>query len=352
MEAPLTIDEARLAQLRRKLESLNYGDTFDLSSVPLIQKLLDDLVHTTESYRALKLRNSSSSHELETYKAKLDVLYQDNARLLKENNALHLQLIKDAEGGDSKERRSSLTVKKLEDEIAELKFWKKQAIDRYLSLETSHDDLKKRLEELVEEGRGRHPSGFQPPDIRLVDAHVAPGFNSKARVDLSAVMEAADPHATPERRAAAPAGSAHQQRSTDLVHASELRTAAAERELHTLKAQLLEAQEELAQSQHFVSSREDEIARLSSMLEGGRDVERMTLEYRNEANEKTIISLNQQVEFLTLQLSRVESEAAQGRELQTTMAKYQKEKERLTANLQETLRENSEVRASARRIST
>eukprot|EP00854_Cymbomonas_tetramitiformis_P022122 gene22122-26660_t len=279
MEAPLTIDEARLAQLRRKLESLNYGDTFDLSSVPLIQKL--------------------------------DVLYQDNARLLKENNALHLQLIKDAEGGDSKERRSSLTVKKLEDEIAELK---------YLSLETSHDDLKKRLEELVEEGRGRHPSGFQPPDIRLVDAHVAPGFNSKARVDLSAGLCRGGGGFVSIVAAGADPGQWDR-----------------------------------------------------AVLDGGRDVERMTLEYRNEANEKTIISLNQQVEFLTLQLSRVESEAAQGRELQTTMAKMcsqsgesdvsndsegdapsaiddvgggafdvSTEKERLTANLQETLRENSE----------
>ena len=40
--------------LQRKLTALGYGESFDSSSAPLIQRLLDDMVHTTESYRDLR----------------------------------------------------------------------------------------------------------------------------------------------------------------------------------------------------------------------------------------------------------------------------------------------------------
>jgi hypothetical protein len=61
----------------------------------------------------------------------IHVLQQDNSRLLKENNALHLQLIKSAEGFDVEKRTSVLLVKKLKEDVAELHMWKKQSIDRY-----------------------------------------------------------------------------------------------------------------------------------------------------------------------------------------------------------------------------
>lgn len=51
--------------LKRKLEALNYRDVFDQQSAPLVQKLVDDLVHTTESYRSLKLQSAKRAQEIE-----------------------------------------------------------------------------------------------------------------------------------------------------------------------------------------------------------------------------------------------------------------------------------------------
>mmetsp|Transcript_29155 Transcript_29155/g.93114 ORF Transcript_29155/g.93114 Transcript_29155/m.93114 type:complete len:105 (-) Transcript_29155:99-413(-) len=65
------MDDRRYALLRRKLEALNYSESLDPSSAPLAEKLVDDLVHTTESYRALKIRCSKQTHELEAWNSKV-----------------------------------------------------------------------------------------------------------------------------------------------------------------------------------------------------------------------------------------------------------------------------------------
>lgn len=44
------------AATKRRLEALGYTDALHPGNVPLVDKLLGDLVHTTESYRTLKLQ--------------------------------------------------------------------------------------------------------------------------------------------------------------------------------------------------------------------------------------------------------------------------------------------------------
>lgn len=52
-----------MAALRRKLDALNYTDTFDQTSAALVGKLLNDLVYTTESFRTLKLQQAKAAQE-------------------------------------------------------------------------------------------------------------------------------------------------------------------------------------------------------------------------------------------------------------------------------------------------
>ena len=55
----------RLSQLRKKLQALQYKEGLDDSSAPLVEKLVADLLHTTESYRDLKLQVATKAQELE-----------------------------------------------------------------------------------------------------------------------------------------------------------------------------------------------------------------------------------------------------------------------------------------------
>ena len=43
-----------LAVLQRKLSLLKYAEHLDVTSAELVQRLVDDLIHTTERYRAVK----------------------------------------------------------------------------------------------------------------------------------------------------------------------------------------------------------------------------------------------------------------------------------------------------------
>ena len=59
------MDGHRLNQLRKTLQALKYKEALDDSSAPLVDKLVADLLHTTDSYRDLKLQVASKSQEIQ-----------------------------------------------------------------------------------------------------------------------------------------------------------------------------------------------------------------------------------------------------------------------------------------------
>ena len=59
------MDGYRLSQLRKKLEALNYKEPLDNGSAALVDKLVADLLHTTDSYRDLKLQVAKKSQDVE-----------------------------------------------------------------------------------------------------------------------------------------------------------------------------------------------------------------------------------------------------------------------------------------------
>lgn len=111
-----SITEQKYVNLRKRLDQLGYRQTLGIESLPLIEKLFNDLVHTTESLKKAKLdlsknvdlmntslKNLSTSSLNGTGNTTLngnntnDVINaykSDNSKLVKENNELHLQLIK------------------------------------------------------------------------------------------------------------------------------------------------------------------------------------------------------------------------------------------------------------------
>jgi hypothetical protein len=59
------------AALRRRLEALGYSEALEGQSVPLVSKLVDDLVHTTESYRSLKINCARQATEINAFEQKV-----------------------------------------------------------------------------------------------------------------------------------------------------------------------------------------------------------------------------------------------------------------------------------------
>ena len=50
-----SISEQKYVNLRKRLDQLGYRQTLGIESLPLIEKLFNDLVHTTESLKKTKL---------------------------------------------------------------------------------------------------------------------------------------------------------------------------------------------------------------------------------------------------------------------------------------------------------
>lgn len=59
------MDGYKLSQLRKKLEALNYKQPLETVSAALVDKLVTDLLHTTDSYRDLKLQVAKKSQDIE-----------------------------------------------------------------------------------------------------------------------------------------------------------------------------------------------------------------------------------------------------------------------------------------------
>jgi hypothetical protein len=59
----------RTAALRRKLDALAYREPLEPGSAALAGRLLADLVATTESWRALKLRDAARAQQLAAFQA-------------------------------------------------------------------------------------------------------------------------------------------------------------------------------------------------------------------------------------------------------------------------------------------
>ena len=93
---------SRLHALRKKLLALNYDEPVGNESLALVERLFADLVTTTESYEALLNHEGELSQELALTQSQLFPLRKDNAHLVRENNQLHLEMIKQSEEGERK----------------------------------------------------------------------------------------------------------------------------------------------------------------------------------------------------------------------------------------------------------
>lgn len=74
---------------------------------------------------------------------------QDNTRLQSENAQLHVAVIKNQESQAQGDKDSYQQVKRLEDRIAELQFWRATALDKIQSTEKENLALKGKVDELV-----------------------------------------------------------------------------------------------------------------------------------------------------------------------------------------------------------
>ena len=142
--------ERKFTNLRKRLDQLGYRQPLGMDSVPLVEKLFSDLIHTTESLKNTKLslhRHNKSGGSSAAGQDFNETYRSDNAKLVKENNELHLELIRQKEESDNKLKDLKEKVRKLEHENSDLKFLNSQYVHKVRALEK---DLRSRTEKIQE----------------------------------------------------------------------------------------------------------------------------------------------------------------------------------------------------------
>ncbi|KAI1238313.1 hypothetical protein IHE44_0013034 [Lamprotornis superbus] len=228
--------ERRFVNLRKRLDQLGYRHPLGVDSLPLVEKLFSDLVHTTESLRRAKLSSGKTEKECSNYDTVLEPYKIENARLTRENNDLHLEILKLKEQSDHRIKDLKASLRRVEHETSDLKFLNNQYIHKIKVLEKETKAKTEKIQQLQEKN--------------LQAVVQTPGGKKKS---------------IPFRR--------QRMQIDQLVPPSGV-------------------------SAYPVEIRDKEIERLTLALDGGRPHEVLSLESRAKSNEKLISHLNLQVEYL------------------------------------------------------
>ncbi|XP_015684919.1 centrosomal protein of 135 kDa, partial [Protobothrops mucrosquamatus] len=141
--------ERKFVNLRKRLDQLGYRQPLGVESLPLVEKLFSDLVHTTESLRSTKLSAGKIEKECSNFDVVLGPYREENARLTRENNELHLEVLKLKEQFEKQELSSYRREKeKLSEELFG-KTEEKQNLDILLNqTQVENHRLSKKVENL------------------------------------------------------------------------------------------------------------------------------------------------------------------------------------------------------------
>ena len=225
----------------------------------------------------------------------------DNARVIKENNELHQQMIRLKENSEQRLRELKAVLRRFEHENTDLKFLNTQYLQRLRSQEKESDRKTEKILELQEKNFQaviQTPGGKKkniPFRRQRMEIDCALPENSVAR-GVSPASRAPDPHVA------------------DLLQVADQRMS----QLQALVDRGDKEKEQLEESLHsmrkLVENREGEIERLTLMLKGGRPAEALAAEGIRQSKERMVAHLNIQVDFLQKASRELENKLAASEE--------------------------------------
>ncbi|XP_058694161.1 centrosomal protein of 135 kDa isoform X2 [Poecile atricapillus] len=278
-----TSAERRFLNLRKRLDQLGYRQSLGVESLPLVEKLFSDLVHTTESLRRAKLSSGKTEKECNNYDTILEPYKTENARLTRENNDLHLEILKLKEQSDHHIKDLKASLRRVEHETSDLKFLNNQYVHKIKMLEKETKAKNEKIQQLQEKnlqavvqtpGGRRKSIPFRRQRMQI--DHLVP----PSGVSAYPVPQPEDPYIA------------------DLLQVADNRIQELQSEVTELQEKLEASESGMKNYSKQVEIRDKEIERLMLALNGGRSHEVLSLESRAKSNEKLISHLNLQVEYL------------------------------------------------------
>ncbi|XP_019470380.1 centrosomal protein of 135 kDa isoform X5 [Meleagris gallopavo] len=277
-----TAAERKFVNLRKRLDQLGYRQPLGVESLPLVEKLFSDLVHTTESLRSAKLSAGKIEKECSNYDAIIEPYKTENAKLTRENNELHLEILKLKEQSDRHIKDLKASLRSVENEAADLKFLNNQYVHKIKLLEKESKAKTEKIQQLQEKN---------------LQAVVQTPGGRKRNIPFRRQRMQIDQPVPPSAVSAYPVPQPEDPYIADLLQVADNRIQELQSEVTQLKEKLEISENGKKNYSKQVELRDKEIERLMLAVDGGRSHE-VSLESRSKSNEKLIAQLNLQVEYL------------------------------------------------------
>ena len=136
-------------RVKKSLEVLGYNEPLGLDSVILVNRLLNDLINTTDSYKKLQDEKEKLSLELKNQGNLILPLRNENLRITKENNELHNQMIQLEDNLDKFKLVNNEYNTKVEKERDDFKLLLNQKELQIKNQQSEIDSLKRKITELL-----------------------------------------------------------------------------------------------------------------------------------------------------------------------------------------------------------
>ncbi|GMI09559.1 hypothetical protein TrVE_jg10409 [Triparma verrucosa] len=320
--------------LAKRLKALDFNvpNSLEMSdeACAIVEAVFTDLVSTTEAYESLQGKEEQLQNELSKAQAQVFPLRKENTRLLRENNQLHMELIKAEDSISKSQQGHELEITRLEGRIKEAEFLGKQKDGSLSKARGENDHLKLQLKALLGGGGGA-------PSLRTTaeeEENANPNKSEFSAKDPDAANLQASENLPPSprrqrREGASPSspGPAYDQKVVEAM----------KQQLDEIKHRLELSEAECLRQKSACQSREKEVERLSALLEGGRDYDRVNAEHEAAGNMRMLDQLNRQVDFLNGQLAQREGQMAtlQNEVRQTQRAKAEAKQATVSARAAE-----------------
>ena len=272
--------ESTQPSLKDQLVAMGYVEDLIPDAVPLVRRIFRDLVSVTKRLESkIEVSDELEAQLVEVHTQTVPLLKRHNARLIRENNNLHAAMVRKARERGEESSETVLRTRKLEDENSEMKF-KIKMKDRMI------EDLKAKNESFRDKLRRRK----EGERVRVAMA-------SNTEGNLSSMPR-------PWKAPAPPTEDEDEEEDEEDVE-----TSVGDETLEDLRDRVEELEVKLAQSQRVLEMNERERDRLKSMIEkeNAEDIEsgsdRAKSRYINEANQRTIEQLTNQIDFLNNQIT-------------------------------------------------
>ncbi|XP_056346119.1 centrosomal protein of 135 kDa isoform X2 [Oenanthe melanoleuca] len=275
--------ERRFVNLRKRLDQLGYRQSLGVDTLPLVEKLFSDLVHTTESLRRAKLSSGKTEKDCSNYDTILEPYKIENARLTRENNDLHLEILKLKEQSDRRFKDLKASLRRVEHETSDLKFLNNQYMHKIKILEKETKAKTEKIQQLQEKN--------------LQAVVQTPGGRKKS-IPFRRQRMQIDQLVPPSGVSAYPVPQPEDPYIADLLQVADNRIQELQSEVRELQEKLETSEREIKNYSKQVEIRDKEIERLTLALDGGRSHEVLSLESRTKSSEKLVSHLNLQVEYL------------------------------------------------------